>query len=217
VSYVRPDKDFESVFEQVRLVNAYVQHHNLFINKEMIDQVSQSRRIYERDNVVSLFRSLHGDTVLIYDLWTLSVNIEDVVQMVSCLLKNDNTVHLVKQGVIINRHSDTLVVLGLIDTLRQIVQNEDKRSIGRPRGSKSVSKFDMQLDTIVSLLKEGNSVSEISRKLQVSRSSLKDYVSSRELKILVSGAYGIAHHENAEAMVIETIKCPEFNTNKEIA
>lgn len=212
VSYIRPDKDFESVFEQVKLINAYAEQSNLTITTEMIDQISQSKRLSERDNVVSLFRSLGGGTLLIYDLWVLSTNIEDIVQVVSCLLKNNNTVHIVKQGIVIDRQSDTMVVLGLIDTLRQMVQSEDKRSIGRPKGSKSMSKFDTQLELIISLLKEGNNVSEIARMLQVSRSSLKDYVKSRELEALVRGVAFMHQHENAEAMVIETIKCPENYT-----
>ncbi len=211
VSYIRPDKDFDNVYEQLKLINAYSGQMELPIDKEMIDQLSQNKRISERNNVVELFRSLNADTLLIYDVWVLSTNIEDVVQMTSCLLKNGNTVHCVKQGIIINAQSDIMVVLGLIDQLRQMVQTDDKKGIGRPRGSKSVSKFDAHLDEIITLLKKGHSVSEIARQMNVSRSSLKDYVESRELKTLVQGVVLSINSLNTRAIMIETIQCPALN------
>lgn len=215
VSYIRPDKDFENVYEQLKLINAYSEQMALPIETEMIDQLSQNKRLTERSEVVKLFRSLKNDTLLIYDGWVLSTNIEDVVQMFSCLLKNSIEIHFVKQGIVIHAQSDTMVVLGLIDQLRQMVQNEDKKGIGRPKGSKSVSKFDRQLEEIVTLLKSGNSVSEIARLLKVSRSSLKDYVESRELKALVQGVVLSNSGENTRAMMIETIQCPSVKAIKE--
>lgn len=208
VSYIRPDKDFDNVYEQLKLINAYSDQKDLSIDKEMIDQFSQNKRLSERYNVVELFRSLKGDTLLVYDVWVLSTNIEDVVQMTSCLLKNGNTIHYAKQGMSVNAQSDIMVVLGLIDQLRQLVQKEDKKVIGRPKGSKSVSKFDLQLETIVSLLKEGYSVSKIARHMNVSRSSLKDYVESRELKALVQGIVLLNDDSQMRAIMIETIQCP---------
>ncbi|MGZ5208576.1 MAG: helix-turn-helix domain-containing protein [Sulfuricurvum sp.] len=215
VSYIRPDKDFENVYEQLKLINAYNEQMDLTTDTEMIDQLSQNKRVSERSEVVRLFRSLKDDTLLIYDTWVLSTNIEDVVQMFSCLLKNNIEIHFVRQGIVINAQSDTIVVLGLIDQLRQLVQNEDKKGIGRPKGSKSLSKFDRQLEEIVALLKSGNSVSEIARLLKVSRSSLKDYVESRELKALVHGVVLSNSDENTRAMMIDMIQCPSVKAIKE--
>lgn len=208
VSYIRPDKDFDGVYEQLKLINGYVDQKKIAIDEELIDQTSQNKRILERHEVVQFFRTLNDDTLIVYDTWTLSSHIEDLVQMLSCLLKNGNTIHLVKQGVVIDRKSDTMVVLGLIDQLRQTLQEDAKKGIGRPKGSKSSSKFDVHLDAIFGLLKEGKSVSDIARILGVSRSSLKDYIESRELKEVVSGIIGNSSDEEAEAMVVSTIKCP---------
>lgn len=210
ISYIRPDKDFDNVYEQLKLLNAYSDQMMLTIDTEMIDQLSQNKRLTERTNVVELFRSLKDDTLLLYDAWVLSTNIEDVVQMFSCLLKNNNELHIIKQGIKVSSRSDIMVVLGLIDQLRQMVQSEEKKAIGRPRGSKSVSKFDEHLENIISLLKNGHSVSEIARKMGVSRSSLKDYVESRELKTLVQGIIPSNSNTEARALMIETIQCPKF-------
>jgi len=212
VSYIRADKNFENVIEQLKIIGAYCDREHLVVDKEMIDQTFQNKRIVERDEVVNLFRSLHNDTLLVYDTWALSVNIEDIIQMLSCLLRNGIQIHFVKSGIVIDRQSDTMVVLGLIDQLRQTIQNEEKKEIGRPKGSKSSSKFDLFLEQIISELKQGRNVSDIARLLNVSRSSLKDYVESRALKELVRGMTLTRNNEDAEAMIIGTIKCPAVHS-----
>lgn len=213
VSYIRPDKDFDGVYEQLKLINGYADQKGMVIDEELVDQTSQNKRLSERNEVVRFFRSLQDDTLIIYDTWTLSSNIEDVVQMFSCLLKNGMTIHLVKPGVVIDRKSDTMVVLGLIDQLRQVLQDDAKKGIGRPKGSKSSSKFDVHLEEIIELLKQRKSVSEIARRLGVSRSSLKDYIESRELKEVVNGVFGTGSEEDAEETVIGKIRCPIAETN----
>lgn len=213
VSYIRPDKDFDGVYEQLKLINGYVDQKNMVIDEELVDQISQNKRVSERGEVVQFFRSLHDDTLVVYDTWVLSSHIEDLVQMLSCLLKNGITIHLVKPGVVLDRRSDTMVVLGLIDQLRQVLQDDAKKGIGRPKGSRSSSKFDIYLEEIIDLLKQRKSVSEIARRLNVSRSSLKDYIESRELKEVVNGVFGAGNDEDAEATVIGTIRCPTAETS----
>ena len=208
VSYIRSDKNFENLTEQLKIVGAYCEREHLVIDKEMIDQTFGNKRIVERTEVIELFRSLHDDTLLLYDAWVLSANIEDVTQMMSCLLRNGVQIHFIKSGIVIDRQSDTMVVLGLIDQLRQSIQHEDKKEVGRPKGSKSSSKFDLFLEQIIGELKQGRNVSDIARLLNVSRSSLKDYVESRALKELVHGMTLTRNNEDAEAMIIGTIKCP---------
>jgi hypothetical protein len=93
------------------------------------------------------------------------------------------------------------------------MQSESKRVIGRPKGSKSSSKFDMYINEIVSFIKDKKSVSEMARILNVSRSSLKDFIQSRELKQVAGGSLLPKTPENAEQQVIDTISCPnKLNT-----
>jgi DNA invertase Pin-like site-specific DNA recombinase len=133
---------------------------------------------------------------------------EDLIQMFSCLLKNEHEVHFIKQSVIISQQSSVMLVLGLMDQLRQRLQNESKRVIGRPKGSRSNSKFDVYINEIIGFIKEGKSVSEMARILNVSRSSLKDYIESRELKQVAFGSLLPEAPKDAEAQVINTITCP---------
>lgn len=215
-SYMRSDSHFAGVYEQLKLISAYAKAQEMVVEDEMVDQLSQSSRLIERDEAVRFMRLHLNDTLLIYDLWVLSGNIEDVVQMLSCLLKNGVEIHLIKPSIIINTRSDIIVALGMVDQLRQTMQSVEKKVIGRPRGSRSSSKFDQYLEAIVAALREGRSVSEIARNLGVSRSSLKDYIESRELKEVAMGSSYLEKVDNAEASIIETIECPHVNEKEQI-
>ncbi|UFS62769.1 hypothetical protein LOH54_01255 [Sulfurimonas sp. HSL-3221] len=212
-SYIRADSHFHGVYEQLKVISAYAKKHDLVIEDEMVDQLSQNSRLSERDEAVRYMRQPEhmGGTLLIYDLWVLSSNIEDVVQMFSCLLKNGIETHLIKPSIVLNAQSDIIVAMGLVDQLRQTIQSVEKKVIGRPKGSRSSSKFDPYLEVIIGSLREGQSVSEIARVLDVSRSSLKDYIESRELKEVAMGSSFLENVDNAEASIIETIECPQVN------
>jgi len=208
ISYIRPDKHFLGVYDQLKLINAYADSKGLVVEHEMLDHTSQSKRISERPEVTEYFHDNENGILIVYDSWVLSSNIEDLVQMISCLFKHNFTLHLVKPSVILDKSSDVMVVLGLIDQQRQILQDESKKAIGRPKGSRSSSKFDKYLEDIIRFLRAGKSVSEMARNLDVSRSSLKDYIESRELKEVALGSIQMQNQELSEAHLIETIKCP---------
>ena len=208
VAYIRPDKNFVPVHEQLQLINSYAISNNLVIDDEFIDYTSQSKRLEEREDVTKYFQSKNKATLLVYDVWVLTTNMEDLIQMFSCLLKNEFCVHFIKQSVIISQESSVMLVLGLMDQLRQKLQNESKRVIGRPKGSRSNSKFDVYINDIIAFIKDGKSVSEMARLLNVSRSSLKDYIESRELKQVAFGSLLPEAPKDAEEQVINTITCP---------
>ena len=208
LAYIRPDKQFDAAHDQLQQINSYAISHGLIIDDEFIDQTSQNRRLSERTSVTKYFQSKSDATLLVYDVWVLSTNMEDLVQMFSCLLKHRFNVHFIRQSVVISQQSSVMLVLGLIDQLRHTLQGESKRVIGRPKGSKSNSKFDVYINEIISYIKEKKSVSEMARILNVSRSSLKDYIESRELKQVAYGSLLPEAPEDAEEQVINTIACP---------
>jgi hypothetical protein len=87
--------------------------------------------------------------------------------------------------------------------------------IGRPKGSRSSSKFDPYLDQIIGFIRNNVSVSAMAREMNVSRSSLKDYIESRELKEVAKGLVTLNVPADAEEKVIETIVCPHSENTKE--
>lgn len=209
LAYIRPEKNFDAVHEQLQLINSYALTNKLVIDHEFIDYSSQNKRLEERQEVTQYFQSHPGATLLVSDIWVLTTDMEDLIQMFSCMLRNDFNVHFIKQNVIMSKSSSSMLVLGLMDHLRQKLKEESKRSIGRPKGSKSSSKFDMYINEIVQHIKDGKSVSEIARLLKVSRSSLKDYIESRELKQVAFGSLLPKAPDNAEEHIINTIVCPD--------
>jgi len=210
VSYIRPDKIFDAAHEQLQSINAYAISNNLTIDEEFVDQISQNRRLVDRTHVTQYFQSQDINTLIIYDVWVLSTNMEDLIQMFSCILKNNFNVHFVKQSVVVTPQSSVMLVLGLIDQLRQILQDESKKVIGRPKGSKSSSKFDKHISQIIKYIQAKKSVSEMARLLSVSRSSLKDYIESRELKQVALESLTQESPKDAEEKVISTIICPNI-------
>jgi DNA invertase Pin-like site-specific DNA recombinase len=208
IAYIRSDKNFSPAHEQLQLINSYAMANNLVIDNELIDYTSQNKRLYERSEVTRAFQSTSDATLLISDVWVLTTNMEDLIQMFSCLLKHDFKVHFIKQAVIMTQQSSAMLVLGLMDQLRQKLQSESKRVIGRPKGSRSNSKFDVYINDIMAFIKDGKNVSEMARILNVSRSSLKDYIESRELKQVVLGSLFQDANIDAEEQVINTITCP---------
>jgi DNA invertase Pin-like site-specific DNA recombinase len=207
VAYVRPDKYFDGTQEQLQLINSYATSKGITIDDEFIDHISQNKRLKDREHVTEYFQNKEGSTLIVCDVWVLSTNIEDLTQMFSCLLKNNFNIHFIQHSVIISSKSSVMLVLGLIDKLRQKMQNELKRVIGRPKGSKSNSKFDKYADEIISFIREKKSVSEMARILNVSRSSLKDYIESRELKQVAFGSLLPKAPENAQEQIINSIVC----------
>ena len=209
IAYIRPDKHFDAAFDQLQLINSYAVSKNITIDDEFVDQTSQNKRLTDRTHVTQYFQNKPNSTLLVYDVWVLSSDIEDVVQMFSCLFKNNYKIHFIKQSVIISKQSDVMLVLGLIDQLRKRMQNEDKKVIGRPKGSRSSSKFDIYINDIITYIKEKKSVSEMARLLAVSRSSLKDYIESRELKQVAFGSLLPQEPLDAQEQIISRIICPK--------
>ncbi|RLA72533.1 MAG: hypothetical protein DRG78_23725 [Epsilonproteobacteria bacterium] len=209
ISYIRHDKHFDAAHDQLNVINSYAIENDIIIDDELIDQTSHNKRLIDRTNVTDYFRNKSETTLLVYDVWVLSTNIEDLTQMFSCLFKNDYRIHFIQQSVVVSKESSVMLVLGLIDKLRQDMQAESTNIIGRPKGSKSSSKFDKYINDIILYIREKKSVSEMARQLEVSRSSLKDYIESRELKEVAFGSLLPKVPENAEEQIINTIICPK--------
>ncbi len=209
IAYIRPDKHFDAAFDQLQLINSYAVSRNITIDDEFVDHISQNKRLAERTHVTEYFQQRPQSILLVYDVWVLSTDMEDVIQMFSCLFKNDYSIHFIKQSIIVSKESSVMLVLGLIDQLRKQMQDESKKVIGRPKGSKSSSKFDIYINDLIGYIKEKKSVSEMARILGVSRSSLKDYIESRELKQVAFGSLLPQEPADAEEKVINTITCPK--------
>ena len=221
IAYIRPNKHFSSVVDQLKLIKSYAYANNIEITDKLIEQTGGSNKEAMRIKATEFFRSHTNGTLLVADVWVLGENVEEIVQSFICLFKNDLKVHIVEKSAVVTKNSNTIFVLGLLDTVRQMLQERKSKKLGRPKGSRSASKFDVYLEEIMNYIQEGKSVSEIARLLEISRSSLKDYIESRELKKIAKESFLLQKNKPKEQEVIHTLQCPDeaierernFNTN----
>lgn len=188
-AYIRQAPNVAHLVEQQRDILAFSLIKGLTIDKEVVEYATRNLLIEERNEFESFLQSMHGgDKVIVSTLSMLSDRIEELIKVINCMLSREIELWIANSKVMINKKTSMVEVFPLLNDLRE-AQKEKTNHIGRPKGSKSNSKFDVHQGEIITLLNKGLSVSAISRKLEVSRSSLKDYIESRGIKELVDGAW----------------------------
>ena len=186
-SYRRQVPGFPSLAIQQHDIVAFALSKALKIDKEVVEYATKNLLVEEREEFEVFLRSMvDGSTVIISSLSILSDRAEELIKVINCMLTHNINLWIVDANMRLNRDTSMVSIFPLLNELRKD-SSEKTKSIGRPKGSKSNSKFDVHHGEIISLLSEGTSVSAIARILEVSRSSLKDYIESRGIKELVEG------------------------------
>ena len=186
-SYRRQVPGFPSLATQQHDIIAFALSKELKIDKEVVEYATKNLLIEEREEFETFLRSMvDGNTVIVASLAILSDRAEELIKVINCMLTHNVNLWIVDANMLLNRDSSLIDICPLLNELRK-ESSEKTKNIGRPKGSKSNSKFDVHHGEIISLLSEGTSVSAIARILEVSRSSLKDYIESRGIKELVEG------------------------------
>ena len=185
-SYRRQVPGFPSLATQQHEIHAFALAKNLKIDKEVVEYATKNLLLEEREEFETFLRSMQdGNTVIVSSLLSLSDRADELIKVINCILTHRIDLWIASSGMLLNRETSMVEIFPLLNTLRQ--ETKQNKQIGRPKGSKSSSKFDVYHGKIISLLMEGFSVSAIARELEVSRSSLKDYIESRNIKDLVEG------------------------------
>ncbi len=189
-AYLRQMPGHNNLSQQQRAILSFALTQGLQIDKEVIEYSTKSRPIEEREEFEKFLRSLNEgvDRIIIDHLAILSDVVEELVKVINCMLSRGITLYIANTGTMVHKETPLVEVFPLLNDLRE-AQKAKTGQIGRPKGSRSSSKFDVYQAQIISLLKEGMSVSAIARELNVSRSSLKDYIESRGIRELVEGSW----------------------------
>jgi DNA invertase Pin-like site-specific DNA recombinase len=181
--------NYHNLSQQQRNILSFALTQGLQIDKEVIEYSTKSRPIEEREEFEKFLKTLEeGDVIIVEHLAIFSDVVEEIVKVISCMLSRGLTLSVSSSGVTIRKETPLVEVFPLLNDLRE-AQKAKTGQIGRPKGSRSSSKFDVYQAKIIELLKEGLSVSAIARELNVSRSSLKDYIESRGIRELVNGSW----------------------------
>ena len=189
-AYLRQMPNCSNLSQQQRNILSFALTQGLQIDKEVIEYSTKNRPIEEREEFEEFLYSLNEgeDMIVVEHLAILSDGVEELVKVINCMLSREIALYIANTGTVIKKEAMLVDVFPLLNDLRE-AQKAKTRQIGRPKGSRSSSKFDVYQPQIISLLKEGKSVSAIARELGVSRSSLKDYIESRGIRELVKGSW----------------------------
>jgi DNA invertase Pin-like site-specific DNA recombinase len=179
--------DETNITLQQKQILKYAHHHSIKVDTTEIENSHCDVILEERKEFKGFLRSIDdGSNLIIFDLFTFSKNIEELIKIFECLLTRSIAIHVVDLNVIIDVDSKPLVLLQLFSKQKELSENiEKEKTQGRPKGRMSKSKFDIYRPKVIALLENRTSISEIAKILGISRTSLKDYVNSRGLKDLV--------------------------------
>jgi DNA invertase Pin-like site-specific DNA recombinase len=188
-AYLRQIPGARNLTSQQKSVIGYALGEGLEIDKEVVEHASRNRPIEERKQFEEFMHSLApGDDLIVDEIWALSDRIDELMKILGCTMSREVTLHIADGAIRVTKTTPIGSVLPLLNEKRT-VESTRRAGIGRPKGSKSRSKFDSLQPKIINLLKDGMSVSAIARELGVNRSSLKDYIESRSLRELVENTF----------------------------
>lgn len=185
-AYMRQVPKLDQLVLQKQEIIAFSLQQGIDIDQDVVEYATKNLSIEERSDFETFLKSLDkGEhTVLVSSLAVLSTNIGELVKIINCILSHNVDLWVCNASLLINTKSSMCDVFPLLEKQRKKLKVKSIQ-IGRPKGSKSRSKFDIFHNKIITLLSEKENVSAIARILEVSRSSLKDYIKSRRLKELV--------------------------------
>ncbi|WP_457605587.1 recombinase family protein [Nitratifractor sp.] len=181
----------ESLLQQRASIVGYAERNRLTLDREMIEFERAGRPLKERRSFQDFLHSLEeGDRIVAERIEVLGQTMEEVIVVINCMLSHGITLHLVHPELSVEKETGLAQILPLIVRLDETHKTRERDSrVGRPKGRRSASKFDVYLPQIMAGLKADESVSAIARELGVSRSSLKDYIESRHLKEILDDSW----------------------------
>ncbi|MDR1555019.1 MAG: recombinase family protein [Campylobacteraceae bacterium] len=176
----------ENISTQQKYILKYALTNGFNIQSIEIDNSSNEEVLEQRKWFRGFLRSLKSnDTVLTYDLCSLTCEIGELVKIFECLLRRNISLHICSKHLKISNQTPPFAILNMLAKQRELNLNPQKQFCkGRPKGRMSRSKFDDNRAQIVKMLEENMTVNKIAKILNLSRSSLKDYINSRALKEL---------------------------------
>ena len=216
-AYLRQLLGKRNIAQQQSMILSFSLGRGLTIDKEVFEYSNKSRSIEEREQFESFLHGLKkGDAIVVDEIWMLSEKVDEIIKVINCMLSRDVTLYSASSQTVINKETLLGDIFPLLNSLRE-EQNSRQKHIGRPKGSRSSSKFDKYQMQIISYLKKEMNVSAIARELGVSRSSLKDYIESRGIKEMIEGSWVEISPSGQNSKMEDTLLiCPfeQKNNNK---
>jgi len=169
-AYLRQLLGKRNIAQQQSVILSFSLSRGLTIDKEVFEYSNKNRPIEEREQFESFIHGLEpGDIIIVDEIWMLSEKVDEIVKVINCMMSRNITLYIASSGTLINSQSKIGEIFPLLNSMREEQKSRQNR-IGRPKGSKSSSKFDKYQMQIISMLRDDMNVSAIARELGVSRS-----------------------------------------------
>ncbi len=207
-AFMRQSFGSKSIIQQRNEITTFALEMGIKISKEVIEYSPKNLSAQERSGFQQFIRSLSSsDRIVVSELTILSALADDIVKVVTCMVSRGIEAVIANTNQTITKDTPLKEFLPHLDDIGGAQKNAPK-IVGRPKGSKSSSKFDAMYHEIIEMLSKGYSVSLISRELNVSRSSLKDYIESRDIKEIVSSSIVSQNKLSSKQLSDRLIICP---------
>lgn len=197
IAYLRISTGGQELNNQKLAILDYAQRHQLQISQFLEVQVSSRKSLKER-GIEGLFADMQaGDLLLVSELSRLGRSVGQVIQIVDDLIKHKIKLIAIKENIHLDGKQDiqskvTITLFGLFAEIERDLISERTceglaaarakgRILGRPKGSRGSSKLDGKEGEIQMLLGKKVSKASIAKILDVSRSALLYFISSRQL------------------------------------
>jgi len=197
VAYLRVSTSTQEINNQRLAILNYAHQHELRIDEFLEIQISSQRSTKDRGIDELLARLQTGDILLVSELSRLGRSLGQIIHIVDQLIKNKIHFRAIKENIWLEGQQDIqskvmVTLFGLFAEIERDLISERTREgliaakakgkmLGRPKGALGQSKLDGKETEIRHLLSKKVSKASIAKILDVSRTTLQHFISSRNL------------------------------------
>jgi DNA invertase Pin-like site-specific DNA recombinase len=200
IAYIRTSTDRQELNNQKLAILEYAQKNDLKINEFVEIQISSRKTPKQRriEDVVS--KLISSDTLIVTELSRLGRSTTEVIDLINKLIDSNIRIIVLKQGLDLNKQDMSSKIIITMFALfaeleRDLISSRTKDALalkksqgqilGKPLGTIQKSKFDIDAEKIIELLKLGLSIRKIAKFFNYkNHASLTTYIKKRNLKII---------------------------------
>ena len=130
IAFLRGKNQDFSISDQQAYILSYAKKNGTAIDVTELDNSSYSSTLEEREPFLELLRTLKvDDTILIYNLYSLSKKVGELAKIFDCIFKHNINVHLCLENVIINRDTTASFMMDMLSSVREANKTSYARTI----------------------------------------------------------------------------------------
>lgn len=197
IAYLRVSTSAQELNNQRLAILDYAHRNNLQVNQFFEEQISSRRSLKERGVNDLILQMAPGDLLIVSELSRLGRSVGQIIQIVDALIKHQVKLIALKENIQLDGKQDIqskmmVTMFGLFAEIeRDLISERTKEGLaaarikskllGRPKGI-GYSRLDGKESEITMLLSKNIPKASIAKIMEVSRSALLHFISSRQLK-----------------------------------